>query len=194
MISARVLGLAATAAVLLGVHPMAAGPANAQAACKDDRIRAKSEIRVRGETFATNEAKQNWEKIAEERFGRSYGRWANAKDTNIECESAKSPRVGLPAKVCTVTGRPCAGGSNAAVIEDLEANKLTNRGRDRGTRDRETRAGERELRRSGDPRHDLEMFLQDRATDRRDRFESRAYEREMAYQSYLAKRRERYRY
>jgi hypothetical protein len=193
IVFARFSGLAAACAAALAAGFLAE-PADAQAACKDERIRAKSEIRVRGEAFATNEAKQNWERIAEERFGKSYGRWANAKDPNIECESAKSPRVGLPAKVCTATGRPCAGGGNAAVIEDLEANKLTNRGRDRGTRDRETRGGERELRRSGDPRHDLEMFFQDRAADRRDRFETRAYEREMAYQSYLAKRRDRYRY
>src|SRR5690242_14819945 len=106
ILAPRLLVLLATAVVLLGVDATA-GPANAQPACRDERIRAKSEIRVRGEAFATNEAKQNWEKIAEERFGKSYGRWANAKDPNIECESAKSPRVGLPAKVCTATARPC---------------------------------------------------------------------------------------
>jgi hypothetical protein len=188
MISARVLGLALTAAVLLGVDTMA-GPANAQTACKDERVRAKSEIRVRGEAFATNEAKQNWEKVAEERFGKSYGKWANAKDPNIECESAKSPRVGLPAKVCTATGRPCAGGSNTAVIEDLEANKLTDRGRDR-----RRWPDEREVPRSGDPRHDREMVFQNRLAAWRDRAETRAYEREMAYQRRLAKARERYRH
>lgn len=187
MISARVLVLAAgAAALLLGVNPMKA-PANAQSVCKEERIRAKSEIRVRGETFATNEAKRNWEKLAEERFGKSYGRWANAKDTNIECESAKSPRVGLPAKVCTVTGRPCPGTSNKAVIEDLEPNKLT-----RG--DRSRRADKWEMPRSGDPQHDWEMVFQHRLATWRDRAETRAYEREMAYQRRLEKLRERYRY
>src|SRR5262249_50228781 len=139
---ARVLGLAAVGAALLGVDTLAT-PANAQSACKNDRITAKSEIRVRGETFATNEAKQRWEREAEERFGRSFAKWGKAKDTSIECESAKSPTVGLPAKICTVSARPC---ENAQVTEEKEDD--SRRGRRDGRRDdivgrRDTRDGDR---------------------------------------------------
>jgi hypothetical protein len=180
--AARILGLAVAAAALLGVETMSA-PANAQPACKDERIRAKSEIRAFRN--AENEAKKNWEKAAQERFGEKFSKWANAKDANVECESARSPTLGLRAKVCTATGRPCSGG-DTAVIEDLEPNRLT-RGRD--GRRRVT-----EWPRSGDPRHDREMVFQNRLAAYRERAEMRAYEREMAYQRRLAKARDRYRY
>lgn len=170
ILAARSLGFAATAAVLLSLSATAT-PASAQAACKDERIRAKSEIRVRGETFATNEAKERWEKAAEERFGRSYGKWSNAKDANVECESAKSPRVGLPAKVCTAYGRPCQRDDKAAVVEEREADKGGKRS-ESGNRDKERysdRLGVRE--------------------DRHGRRIRTAYDAEMRYQDYLAKRR-----
>lgn len=164
--AARILGLVAAGAVLLGVDA-ATAPANAQDACKSERVTAKSEIRVRGETFATNEAKQKWERLAEERFGKSFGRWANAKDTNVECESAKSPTVGLPAKVCTAYGRPCSRDERA---EEREGD---------GKRAKTGRRHERD----GD---------WDRRGDRSDRLGAiyrRAYDAEMRRQDYLAKRR-----
>lgn len=189
--AARILGLAATAALLLGLGATAT-PASAQAACKDERIRAKSEIRVRGETFAANEAKERWEKAAQERFGRSYGKWSNAKDANVECESAKSPRVGLPAKVCTAYGRPCQRDDKAAIVEEREADKGGKRS-EAGNRDRERyrdRFGIREdwyarrLRRA----YDAEMRHQDYLAKRRRQLEKWAERREAAYWRSLYRR------
>lgn len=188
--AARILGFAATAAVLLSLGATAT-PASAQAACKDERIRAKSEIRVRGETFATNEAKQRWEKAAEERFGRSYGKWSNAKDANVECESAKSPRVGLPAKVCTAYGRPCKRDDKAAVVEEREADKGGKRS-ESGNRDGD-RVGIRGERRSWyltrlQRAYDAEMRHQDYLARQRRLAEKRSYRREMAYWRSLYRR------
>lgn len=186
--AARILGLAAAAAVLLGLDATAA-PANAQAACKSERVTAKSEGRIRGEAFATNEAKQRWEKAAEERFGKPYGKWANAKDTNVECESVKSKRLGLPAVICTATGRPCPRDDKTAVVEEREADKSGKRSK---ARDRDgDRFGIREdwyarrLRRA----YDAEMRYQDYLAKRRRRAEKRAYRREMAYWRSLYRRR-----
>lgn len=176
--AARVLGLAAAAAVLLSLNVIAI-PASAQDACKGDRIVAKSEIRVRGETFATNEAKEKWEKLAEERFGRSYRRWANAKDTNVECESAKSPRVGLPAKVCTAYGRPCSRDERA---EEREGDRKNTKRDKIGDRDDERHIARR---RSG---YETAMRFQDEMAERRDRAEKRAYRREAAYWRSLYRR------
>lgn len=176
--AARILGLAVTGALLLGVDTTA-DPAQAQDACKAERVTAKSEIRVRGETFATNEAKQKWEKAAEERFGKSYGRWANAKDTNVECESAKSPRVGLPAKVCTAYGRPCSRDERA---EEREGDKNSSKRNE--TRDRDRERGERRFRTA----YDAEMRYQDYLAKRRRQAEERAERRETAYWRHLYRR------
>jgi hypothetical protein len=166
--AARVLGLAATLAVLLGLDATAA-PANAQS-CKDDRVTAKSEGRIRGETFATNEAKQRWEQRALERYGKAFGKWANAKDSNVECESVKSKRLGLPATVCTATGRPCAG-DNAAVVEEREGD---------GKRDKSGRRDDRDDDRDRGRRGDRDGLSY---------WHKRAYDAAMRHEDYLAKRR-----
>lgn len=165
--AARILGLAATLAVLLAVDT-AAAPASAQAACKNDRVTAKSEIRAFRN--AENEAKKQWEKEAEERFGKAYRNWANAKDSNVECESAKSPTLGLRAKVCTATGRPCAG-DNAAVVEEREGD---------GKRDRTGRRDDRDDDRDRDRRGERQGL---------NYWHKRAYDAAMRNEDYLAKRR-----
>lgn len=165
ILSARILGLAVAAAALLGADA-ATAPANAQPSCKNDRIAGKSEIRAFRN--AENEAKEKWEKLAEERFGRSYRKWENAKDTKVECEDAKSPRLGLSAKVCTAFGRPCSGGDNTEVVRERERDKADRRS-DARDRDR-----------------DRDWFRRD---DWYSRYSRRAYDAAMRHQDYLAKRR-----
>jgi hypothetical protein len=175
------------ALVMAGTLPE---PASAQDACKNERVTARSEGRIRGEGFATNEAKQRWEKAAEERFGKPYGTWASAKDANVECESVKSKRLGLPAVICTAYGRPCAlaaAAPKAGTVVESDRRRGGERARDEPRRIVEGEG----RRRHADRAYEREMAYQNRLAAERDRAQTRAYEREMAYQRHMEERRRR---
>ena len=184
ILAARSLGFAATAAVLLSLGATAT-PASAQAACKDERIRAKSEIRVRGETFATNEARERWEKAAEERFGRSYGKWSNAKDANVECEFASRPEWACLRRSARHTA---VRASATTRLRSWRSGKPTRAasGASPGNRDKKRysdQLGVREDRHGRRPRtaYDAEMRYQDYLAKRRRQHEKWAERREEAY-------------
>jgi hypothetical protein len=200
--AARLLGLAAACAALLGAG---AGmePATAQGdVCKADvvttsgrsklRFRAKTQKKeLEGDGAAKADAITKWEREVANSFGDQWKQWSRAKDTTFDCEANKARIVGTFIS-CTVSGRPCLAGTPkaAAVIKDRDDDA---RGDRRGARfvSGGRGPGNDRITRYEDIRYERAMERQRRLETERKRREAAYYEREMARQEHLAKHRRR---
>lgn len=195
MIATRLLLGLATAGVftlLAGVSPE---PANAQnVMCKDSFTasgRGKfrpftktKELEGRGSAMA--DAVANWQREVAAKYGEKWKNWSDAREASFTCAPTKDGKIiGSSFIGCTISGRPCSTDrprEGGPIVLDIHKHpRDLDRDRPRRSRylDREARI------------YAWEMARQDRLAAYRARSESRAWERENAYQRYLEKQRER---
>ena len=165
------LAMLSTMLLLVGVL---VEPANAQSElCKADPVTTVGQAKFRpfsktkeleGRGSAMADAVAKWEQRVGAALGERWKNWSNARNTSFECAPTKSGKIiGSSFIGCTISGRPCS----------MEA--PTRGGPVVGSRGREG------------------MMVQDGRQDahRHTGRYSRAYAREMAYQDYLAAKRDR---
>lgn len=179
--NSRFQGLVTVCAVLIGAVTLPGSASAQDEQCKEETVSASGKGRVgiqrSREEIATDRAITNWELEVNNRFGAKWKRWSDAKDKNIECGAGKI--VGV-VQECTVTARPCSVTISGRTGRDDDSEEVVRRRGDRD--DRDDRASNYR-RKYGRTRYEYRY----RTTGP---VGSRAYWREMAYQDYLARRRE----
>jgi hypothetical protein len=204
MISAGrlLIPVAACMALLIAGAPME--PVSAQdETCKSQPATASGRAKFRpftktkeleGKGSAMADAIVNWQRLVSDQFGESFKLWTEAKDKSFKCEPMGEGKLISGNRIgCTITGRPCAHADiapgvpgNKVIVEDLPDHG-------KGKRHRRFRHSDR-LERYRSPeerRYEREMAYQMYLAEQRHRAENRAYEREMAHQRRLQERRDR---
>ncbi len=170
-------------------------PATASGRAKFRPFTKAKELEGRGSAMA--DAIANWQRLVGDQFGESFKQWTEAKDKSFKCEPMGEGKLISGNRIgCTITGRPCARADRAEIAPGTPGNKvivedLPDRGK--GKRYRRFRFSERfeRYRSPEERRYEREMAYQMYLAEQRHRAENRAYEREMAHQRRLQERRDR---